>query len=168
MPGWVVARSRAEVMRQVYHTNYGDTSLPSNKESAYSRYLFSVDVARPGYGRFLKVFFGLFISVLISWCAFYVRPKESSPRVSLGMGATFAAAAVTVAINNSLPDTNAVTMADKLIMLTLAIIVASVAVTIAALTLFAHGKEGIQKQLDFYCSILFPAVYLATLYFIVA
>jgi hypothetical protein len=168
VPGWVVARSAAEVVRHIYRTNYGDTSLPSNSESAYSRYVSTVDVVRPGYGRFLKVFFGLFISVLISWCAFYVRPKESSPRVSLGVGATFAAAAVTVAINNSLPDTNAVTMADKLIMLTLGIIVASVAATIASLTLFAHGKEIAQRRLDRACAVLFPAVYLAVLALIVS
>src|SRR5262249_55733124 len=157
----------AEVLRHLYHTNYGDTSLPTNRESAYSRYIFSIDVARPGYGRFLKVFFGLFISVLISWCGFFVRPKESSPRVSLGVGTTFAAAAVTVAINNSLPDTNAVTLADKLIMLTLGIIVAAVAETITALTLVAHGKEAIQRRLDRACSFLFPAAYLTLLAWIV-
>jgi hypothetical protein len=168
VPGWVVKNNSADVVRHQYHTNYGDTSLPSNRESTYSRYKFTIDVARPGYGRFLKVFFGLFISVLVSWCAFFVRPKESSPRVSLGVGATFAAAAVTVAINNSLPDTNAVTLADKLIMLTLGIIVASVAETIVALTLFAHDKVAAQQNLDRVCRVLFPVVYLAVLGAIVA
>ena len=163
IPGWVVSRSAAAVVQQVYRTNYGDTSLPSNTESHYSRYIYSLDVARPGYGRFLRVFFGLFISVLISFCAFHVRPKESSPRVSLGIGATFAASAVTVAINNSLPDTNSVTLADKLIMLTLAMIVGSVVITIIALALFARGKESSQQQLDRYCAVLFPAGYLVLL-----
>ena len=168
VPGWIIKKSAAGTEHQTYHTNYGDTSLPSNTESRYARYVYSIDVARPGYGRFLKVFFGLFISVLISWCGFFVRPKESSPRVSLGVGATFAAAAVTVAINNSLPDTNAVTMADKLIMLTLGIIVAAVAETITALTLFARGHEDTQKKLDKICSFAFPAFYLIALILIVS
>jgi hypothetical protein len=163
VPGWRVRKSAATLERHVYHTNYGDTSLPSGNESSYSRFRFAIDVVRPGYGRFLKVFFGLFISVLVSWCGFFVRPKESSPRVSLGVGATFAAAAVTVAINNSLPDTNAVTMADKLIMLTLGIILASLVETITALILFAKDKVVIQQRLDRTCQILFPATYVALL-----
>jgi len=168
VPGWVVKTTSADVEQHLYRTNYGDTSFPTNTESKYARYRFSIEVARPGYGRFLKVFFGLFISVLVSWCAFWVRPKESSPRVSLGIGATFAASAVTVSINNSLPDTNAVTMADKLIMLTLGIIVLSLAETIVALTLFAGNKEPTQQRLDRVCRWLFPVVYIAVLTVIVA
>jgi hypothetical protein len=168
VPGWAVADTRAHATPHTYRTNYGDISLAKDRESSYSRFIYEIDVERPGYGRFVKVFFGLFVSVLISWCAFWVRPKESSPRVSLGVGATFAAAAVTVTINNSLPDTNAVTMADKLIMLTLGTIVASLAVTIVALTLLAHNKEPLQKRLDRICAIVFPVVYLAMLVVIVA
>ena len=166
--GWIARGSHGHTSVNTYHTNYGDISLPHDRESVYSRYIFGIEIERPGYGRFVKVFFGLFIAVLISWCSFFVRPKESSPRVSLGVGATFAAAAVTVAINNSLPDTNAVTMADKLIMLTLGIIVASVAETIIALALVARGKESIQQRMDRICAYAFPAFYLGMLALIVA
>ena len=167
IPGWIVTRTGGRALQHRYHTNYGDTSLATRQESSYARYIYSIDVARPGIGRFLRVFFGLFISVLISWCAFFVRPKESSPRVSLGVGATFAAAAVTVAINSGLPDTNSVTMADKLVMLTLAMIVGSVVVTITALTLFANDKDATRKRLDRWCALVFPVVYLITLAIIV-
>jgi hypothetical protein len=166
--GWVVTADRGHTTTHTYRTNYGDTSLGQDRASSYARYVFEIDVKRPGYGRFMKVFFGLFVAVLISWCAFHVRPKDSSPRVSLGVGATFAAAAVTVAINNSLPDTNDVTMADKLIMLTLGIIVASVAETITALALVARGREPLQQRLDRICAIGFPAFYLVMLIVIVA
>jgi len=165
--GYIVTGNRGRAGTHTYHTNYGDTSLAHDRESSYARYSFEIDIKRPGFGRFMKVFFGLFIAVLISWCAFHVRPKESSPRVSLGVGATFAAAAVTVAINNSLPDTNDVTMADKLIMLTLGIIVASVIETILALTLAARGKEAIQQKMDRWCAIAFPVFYLTMIVLIV-
>ena len=163
VPGWVIGEHRSRVVTQTYHTNYGDITMPSNTESHWSRYVFAVEIERSGYGRFLRVFFGLFISALVAYCSFHVRPKESSPRVSLGVGATFAAAAVTVAINNSLPDTNSVTMADKLIMLTLGVIVATVGETIAALTLFARGKEDLQKKLDRTFAIGFPIFYVGML-----
>lgn len=165
--GWVVTGHRGHAGTHTYRTNYGDISLPHDRESAYARYSFEIDIERPGYGRFMKVFFGLFIAVLISWCAFHVRPKESSPRVSLGVGATFAAAAVTVAINNSLPETNDVMMADKLIMLTLGTILASVIETIIALALVARGKEQIQRRMDRICAIAFPVFYVAMIVLIV-
>ena len=82
-------------------------------------------------------------------------------------GATFASAAVTVAITSSLPDTNSVTLADKLIMLTLGIILSSVIETIVALTLFSRGKEELQKRLDRIASIAFPLAYVAALVAIV-
>jgi hypothetical protein len=167
IPGWAVGKWSGAVVRKVYRTNYGDTSMPSNGESAYSRYVFSLDISRPGYGRFIKVFFGLFIAVVVSWGSFFVRPKDASPRVSLGVGSAFAAAAFTVTINNSLPDTNALTMADMLVMLTLASIVCAVAVSITSLRLFALGKEHIQQRLDRWASVVIPSVYLALLIWIV-
>lgn len=167
IPGWAVGKRSSAVVRKVYRTNYGDTSMPSNGESAYSRYVFSLDVFRPGYGRFIKVFFGLFIAVVVSWGSFFVRPKDASPRISLGVGSAFAAAAFTVTINNSLPDTNALTMADRLVMLTLASIVSAVAVSITSLRLFALGKERIQQRLDRSASVVIPSIYFAALIWIV-
>jgi hypothetical protein len=168
VPGWKLGAHDGGVTLHSYHTNYGDTSLPVDNESTYARYVYSIAVARPGYGRFLKIFFGLFIAVLISWCAFFVRPKESSPRVSLGIGATFAAAAVTLTVNNALPDSNAITLADEVMMLTLGSIVASVAVTITSLALFAHGHEKAQKRVDRVASIVFPVGYVLALWWIIA
>ena len=161
--GWEVAGIHsARDDTTLYSTNYGDPLARARQERRPTRATASRSRSqRLGFGRFIKVFFGLFLSALISWCAFWVRLKLSSPRVSLGVGATFAAAAVTVSINNSLPDTNAVTMADKLIMLTLGIIVASVAETITALTLNARGKEVLQQRLDRICAFAFPAFYFA-------
>ncbi len=167
VPGWEVVGTRSRATTYTYATNYGDVSLGKGHASTYARYRFEISVERPGIGRFLKVFFGLFLSAMISWCAFWVRPKESSPRVSLGVGAAFAAAAVTLTINNSLPDTNALTMADKLMMLTLGVIVASVVETILALTLAARGKEALQQKLDRICAFGFPIFYVVMLVIIV-
>ena len=58
-------------------------------------------------------------------------------------------------------------MADKLIMLTLGIIVLSVAETILALTLFAANKETTQQRIDRACRVLFPFAYLVALVLIV-
>jgi hypothetical protein len=164
--GWEVASSRGRVSTHVYHTNYGDISLPN--ASTWARYAFSIDIERSGYGRFFKVFFGLFVSVLVAWCQFWVRPKEHAPpRITLGVGATFASAAVTVSITNSLPDTSTVTLADQLVMLSLGSIVASVVVTIVAFSLSARGKDTQRQRMDRICAFAFPAFYFGVLAIVV-
>ena len=60
-----------------------------------------------------------------------------------------------------------VTLADKLIMLTLGLIMASVVETIVALTLAARGKEALQQKVDRFCAIAFPVFYVAVLVIIV-
>ena len=164
VPGWEVKSSIGRVTTHAYYTNYGDPSIAKGTPSKWARYTFSIDVERPGVGRLFKVFFGLFVSVLIAWCQFWVRPKEHAPpRITLGVGATFASAAVTVSITNSMPDTNSVTLADQLVMLTLGSIVASVIVTIIAFSLSAQGKDATRIRLDRACMVVFPAFYFAVL-----
>lgn len=167
IPGWAIGTRSGAVVRKVYRTNYGDRSMPSKGESAYSRYVFALDIARPGYGRFVKVLFGLFFAVIVSWGSFFVRPKDTSPRVSLGVGSAFAAAAFTVTINNALPDTNALTMADKLVILALGSIVSTIAVSITSIRLFELGREDIQQRLDRTAAVVIPSLYLALLVWIV-
>lgn len=67
----------------------------------------------------------------------------------------------------SLPDTNVVTMADRLIMLT-GLIVAAVGVTIAPLMLFARDRITAHERLDRFCRWIFPSFYPAMLVLIVA
>jgi hypothetical protein len=166
VPGWDVVASRGHVTTHVYHSNYGDITLPA--ESKWARYTYSIDIERPGWGRLFKVFFGLFVSVLVAWCQFWTRPKEHAPpRITLGVGATFASAAVTVSINNSMPDANTMTLADKLVILTLCSIVASVIVTIVAFSLSAREKHEQRVRMDRICQVMFPATYFAVLAYFV-
>ena len=164
VPGWRVAGTSVSVTSHKYATNYGDTSVPTGNASSYSRFVSAVDIKRPGHvGRFFKVFFTLFIATIISWLAFWVRPKESGPRVSLCVGSVFAAAAATFAINNMLPDTNSTTMSDRLIVVSLSCIFAASLQTIVAISLGYAGKETLQRQLDRVCAWLFPLLYIVLL-----
>jgi len=158
--GWDVVGHRHEVVDHAYHSNYGDTSAATNAETHYSRYIFDIELKRNGWGRFFKFFFGLFIATFVSWCAFFVRPKDASPRVSVSVGAMFAAAAVTIGINNQMPDTGYVTLADKLVYLSLAMILVSLFGTIIALTLHYGGKEEMHRRVDKTAAAVFPLVYI--------
>jgi hypothetical protein len=164
VPGWHVAGTSVSVTAHKYATNYGDTSVPTGNASSYSRFVSAVNIARPGHiGRFFKVFFTLFIATIISWLAFWVKAKETGPRSSLCVGSLFAAAAATFAINNMLPDTNATTMSDRLIVVSLSFIFAATLQTIVAINLNYAGKENPLRLLDRVCAFMFPLLYVVIL-----
>lgn len=164
--GWRVAGHEDAVVEQVYRSNYGDTSLPTGAHSRYSRYVFSAHLERDGVGRFFKFFAGLFIATLASWCAFFVRPRDAGPRVSVSIGALFAAAAVTIAINNQLPDVGYLTFADKMVFLSLGTILLSLFGTVSALALHYREQEKMHRRLDRIGQVVVPMVYAAILWVI--
>jgi hypothetical protein len=164
VPGWIITGTSASVTSHKYATNYGDTSVPTGNASSYSRFVSAVQIVRPGMvGRFFKVFFTLFVATIISWLAFWVRPKDAGPRVSLCVGSVFAAAAATFAINTMLPDTNATTMSDRVIVASLSLILAAALETMVAMNLGYAGKENMQRVLDRVSAWVFPLAYVALL-----
>jgi hypothetical protein len=157
--GWDVAGFDPRVDSHLYHSNYGDTSIAQTAESRYSRYIVTMHAKRKGSARFLKVAFALLIAVLVAWCAFFIRPKDASPRVSVSVGALFAAAAGTLAINSQLPDLNYATLIDKTVFLCLAMILLSLIGTVASLSLHYLGKEAQHRKLDKIGAVVFPLVF---------
>jgi hypothetical protein len=163
VPGWQVRGFQHELAEHTYKSNYGDTSVATGNEAHYSRYVFKVRLERNGSGRFLKFFFGLFVAVLASWTGFFIRPKDSSPRVSVSVGALFAASAVTISMNNQLPDVGYLTLADRMVFLTLGMILVSLLCTVLSLSLNYLGREAAHRRLDKAGAVVFPLVFLVLL-----
>jgi hypothetical protein len=166
VPGWKITGTFANVGAHVYKVRprrtleQADSTQPTGMAN-YSRYTFSTKIERPGYGRFIKIFLSLFVSILVSYLAFFVRPKDLSPRVGLGTGAIFAVAAAASSINNMLPENATITMADRLTMAALGCIAASILGTIVSTRLTYSGKDAASHRFDRVCSRVFPFVYVA-------
>ncbi len=148
VPGWKFQKAWSEVTVHGYATNYGDISLPTNNKSCYSRFIYSLKVIRPGPGYFFKLFFGVFIAALIAFLVFFIKPTDLDPRFGLGVGAIFAAVASEYVIASSLPETNILTLADKLHIVAFAFIFLSIAQSILSLRLFTNGREKASRLLD--------------------
>jgi hypothetical protein len=127
VPGCSLVSSRAEVLPQIYKSNYGDISLPKNNESAYSRFLFTLPIVRDGWGYFLKLLFGLFIATAIAFLAFWIEPTHFDPRFGLGVGAIFAAVASEYVVGAWLPESSDLAMVDALHILSFFVIFLSLA-----------------------------------------
>lgn len=159
VPGWKIDTVNVNVVSHTYKTNYGDISLPTNNESIYSRFIFSLNIVRPGYGYFFKLFFTVFVAAIVALIALFIKPTDLDPRFGLGAGALFAAVASEVVIASLLPDTNIITLTDKLHIISIFFIFLSIGESIISLRLFASGKEKTSQNLDRFCFCIFIVAY---------
>lgn len=160
VPGWKLGEAHTAVTSERYNTNYGDTSLPRTNESAYSRFTYSVNLIRPDWGYFLKLFTGLFVAAAIAFLAFCIKPGEA--RFGLGAGAIFAAVASQYISSSNLPNTNILTMADLLHILAFVFIFLSLAESTAAMHLFYSGSERkirLARRIDWWSVIVLGGTY---------
>jgi len=147
VPGWTLGTPISAVRKNLYCTNYGDTSLPTGHASSYSRFIFQIPMTRPGYGYCLKLFLGLFAATLLAFAMFFLKPTDDA-RFSLGVGAIFATVASEYIVAACLPATNVLTLADALHMLALATICLAIIGSIVSLALVRIGRERISVRVD--------------------
>ncbi len=167
VPGWEIKKGEAQVVSHSYTTNYGDITLPTNNASSYSRFIYSLLIERPGYEYFLKMFLSVFVATLISFLSFLIRPTDLDPRFGLGIGAIFAAVASQYVVSSSLPETNVMTLADKLHILAIIHIFVSLFESTMSLGMFYKGKEKLSQAMDRMSLILCLITYLAGNFFII-
>jgi hypothetical protein len=148
-PGWEVGKATAEVVPHHYATNYGNIDLPAgDKGSVYSQYALSIPLARRGAGYFLKLFFGLFIAVGIAMLAFHIKPTDLDPRFGLPVGSIFAAVGSLYVTSQLLPDTNVITLSDRLHILAFVTIFLSLVESTWSLHVWSKGDEAKSKRID--------------------
>ena len=163
VPGWTVGPAKGIVSSTHYTSNYGDTSLPSDNDSTYSRFTWQITIYREGFGYFGKLFCGLFIATGISFLVFFIRPTDVDPRFGLGIGAIFASVASEYVITSVLPDTNLVTMADWIHILAFIFIFITLVESVYSLTLYCTEEPELvakSKKLDWYSFWILLVFYL--------
>lgn len=159
LSGWVLGTPTAAASTITYDSTFGDPAEPETGTSGYSRMTLSVPVSRPGMGYPVKMFWSLYLSVFVALLAFMIKPIDLDPRFGLGVGAVFAAMASAYVISSSLPDGNQVTLADKVVMIAIGFIVASIIESIVSLRMFQAGKEHASARLDVTAFVLFLLAY---------
>lgn len=158
-PGFVIASSEPALSTHAYTTNYGDITLPSNSQSRYSRFEYRVKLQRPGFGYAVKLLWALWLSGLVAFVAFFVKPTEVDPRFGLGVGALFAAMASQFVVSEALPESSLVTTADWVGMIAILAIFLSIVQSAFSLWLCQQDREPASQRLDRFSFIGFMVVY---------
>ena len=114
IPGYEITNLSITETPHYYMTNFGNPIRRDTEQCSYSRLSFDIGIERPGWGWFFKIFQGLFLAVAISMLVFFIRPDDGDKRVSLGVGAAFAAVANFYISSSLMPETDMMTLADMI------------------------------------------------------
>lgn len=162
LPGYKLGDQEGTIVTYTYDTNFGDPNLPPGTETTYSRYVHYVHIYRPDSAYFLKLFATMFLSTLVVAVAFVLGPDNIDGRLGLGVGALFAVVATNYVISAQLPDTDTVTLADKVNFLSMSVIALSLVLAVASWRLHIGGaRPSIVAALDKVGLVVLPAVYIA-------
>lgn len=161
VPGWLLSNFVIEAVPKTYKSNYGDTSLPTDAQSTYSRISFGMDMAREGYGSAIKLLSTVVFATLVSFVVFGIKPSDVDPRFGLGVGALFAVAASAFVVASTVPDSGVLTIADEVHIIAMAFIFASVVQSAFCLKWDEAGLEERYRKVDFWSLIIFPVLFLA-------
>jgi hypothetical protein len=143
--GWVYTGLSASSLIHDYATNYGDPRRAKGQGTHYSRLAFSYEVGRPDIFHSLKIFWGLYLSALVAFTVFFVKPDH---RLGLIVGAIFAVVGSHTFASSYLPDAGTLTLADKLHMVAAGMILAALFETAYALHLLHGNREAAYRRLD--------------------
>ncbi|MFN7925175.1 MAG: hypothetical protein U0Q16_34075 [Bryobacteraceae bacterium] len=163
-PGWEIdrARSAAEVRDVESGTNYGDPEMPKGSAWRYPQFRYRIEIVRPGFRYYWKLFAGLFVATLIAFLAFFIKVTNLDPRFGLGVGAIFAAVASQYVTSSAEPDSQVLSLADKVHITAFLFIFVSLLESTWSLYVFESGQEGRSRRMDRVAFlILFPAYVLA-------
>jgi hypothetical protein len=168
VPGWDSRHFEAGTSLSRYQTNYGDAAHAKDKESSYSRFTFSLEMRRNGYGNFFKLFAMLFFGGILSFFAFRVRSENLDARLALIMSGIFMAAITASMISSTLPESDSLDMAEKLYFATMGFIFAACFGSLYTQKLHVSGREDKAGRISHVLGLALPVAYVIVTVLIVA
>ena len=157
--GWTASNFDSDVQPWVYRTNYGDTSLPTDARSEYSRYLISWNLDRVGWGAAIKLLSTVILATGVAFVSFMVKPSDLDARFGMGVGALFAVAASAFVVSASVPDSASLTVADRLHMVALGCIFLTLLISALALRLEVTEREELAFRIDHWSLAILPLMF---------
>ena len=159
LSGWTLSFFDAGVTTKAYSSNFGDVSLPTRDRAEFSRFTFSMDLRRDNHEAAIKLLTTMIVAPLVAFAAFVIKPADVNTRFGLGVGALFAVATSAVIVASAVPDSSALTAADKMHMISMTFIFASLVQSMVSMKLDVTGHRRGSIWLDRCCLLVFPLLF---------
>lgn len=142
-----------------YKSNLGDIRL--SNIATYSQYRMGIKIHRTSWGYYFKMFEALYVAVIISMLAMFIKPTNVDPRFGLGVGGLFAAVANMYVTSSLIPDNGNMTLADVVSAIGIWTILLTIVQSVISLYILEHKQnEAFSRSLDRYCFFTFAGCYL--------
>lgn len=132
-PGWRITGWEVSVKEHEYPVY----------ESKYSQFVYTVSIERMAFSSFLKTFLPVIFLMLIVMSSFILNPEQVATRLGAISSSLVASAMFHISISNQVPPMGYLTFADKFMILTYFILLASFFLSIAVFIL--QGKKAVER-----------------------
>ena len=112
-------------------SGYLNNFIDGEREEIVEQLIFKIEINRSGSYLFFKLFFGAFLSFLISYLVFFIEPKYFETRITLSLGGIFGAVGNKYFVENSMPALQVLTKADLINNLVIIFIILNIFIVIA-------------------------------------
>ena len=160
LPDYEIKRTYLSTKPHPYKTNRGDPRYKSDRMIVYDQVIYGLEIVRPDWGLYFKMFESLFASVATALLVFFMNPQGDG-RVGLGIGAFFAAVASSYVTTTELPGIGILTLSDLINIMGMATIFLSVLCSIFVMKIAEdENKLGLAKIFDRLSLIIFSWGYI--------
>jgi hypothetical protein len=151
VPGWSITSSHVDKGFTTYPSDFGYHHIKFH-DKRFHYLSFVVELSRKSWGLYFKLFTGLYIALLVSFLAFFVRPDYVDPRFGLSIGGLFASVANKYVVDANIPATISFSFVDMVHFLSFIFIFTTLVISSFSLWLYSHGKVEQSKRLDKWAS----------------
>jgi hypothetical protein len=125
----------------------------------YSSYAFEFTASRNVEHYVLKIILPLILIVIMSWAVFWIDPVNASSQISIAMTSMLTLIAYRFAVDNQLPRLPYMTRLDAFILTSTLLVFFSLIEVVATIILDNTQKKKRAQRIDFYCRVIFPAIF---------
>jgi hypothetical protein len=136
LPDWNIIEMHLKHSVTTYSSNFGDVSTPKGE---YSRLTFVIEMKRKGWRAFFSYYIGFFVAFFLCNIIYLVNPYDLGARASLSLAAIVTSVGNKYILDQILPITSDITLADVIQITTF------VMITIAILTFIMMDRLAKEK-----------------------
>ena len=132
-------------------------------DETYSQYVFDINIARIKLNAFMKTFMPVFFILLVVLFSFVLDPDKITTRLGMAGSSLVASVMFHISISNQIPPVGYLTFADKFMVLTYAILLATFVINVYLLELLERKNnelvERIHRKTEYSMFVVVPLLY---------
>lgn len=160
---WKIVKTRMRVDTMQYPSKLGSPQRDA-LDDKFSRVIMEIHLERDALSLFFKLHAGVYVAFAITMLSYLLHPASDdvfSGRISLIVGMLFASLVNMQIVDNTVGNSNSISLSDKIHIATMCSLFISICTTIISRTLCEKDEPGWARKFDTTCIIAQSIVYIS-------